>query len=256
MDRDFTFSVYKKLCKALQNNGYLPITVNDFIKTNNIQKKIIMRHDVDRKPIQALKMAQIENHLGFTSTYYFRTVKGVLVPDIINKIAKLGHEIGYHYEVLALNKGNKSKAIKQFETELAFLREICDVKTICMHGSPLSPWRDLDLWKSYNYEKYNIIGEPYLSIDYGKVHYFTDTGRRWNGQKYNVRDVVNDEIKNFDVKSTKELISIIPNLDKSISINAHPHRWHDKFGGWVLEYLGQNIKNLGKRYILKNRRKL
>jgi len=32
---------------------------------------MIIRHDIDRKPERALKMAEIENDLGVKSTYFF-----------------------------------------------------------------------------------------------------------------------------------------------------------------------------------------
>ena len=56
----------------------------------------------------------------------------------MGKIPDLGHEVGYHYEVLSKANGNYERAIKLFEQELSKFRKIVDVKTICMHGSPLS----------------------------------------------------------------------------------------------------------------------
>ena len=40
----------------------------------------------------------------------------------------------------------------------------------------------------YDYKKLVIIGEPYFDIDFSKVLYLTDTGRRWDGEKVSVRD--------------------------------------------------------------------
>ena len=54
------------------------------------------------------------------------------------------------------------------------------VKTICMHGSPLSKWDNRDLWKRYNYRDFGIIAEPYFDLDFDEVFYITDTGRSWN----------------------------------------------------------------------------
>jgi|ERR1035437_5345325 hypothetical protein len=55
-----------------------------------------------------------------------------------------------------------------------------------MHGSPLSKYDSKDLWKKYNYRDYKIIGEPYFDVDFNKVFYLTDTGRRWDGEKVSV----------------------------------------------------------------------
>ena len=70
------------------------------------------------------------------------------------------------------------------------MRAIVPVKTICMHGSPLSRVSNLDLWKRYDYRELGIIGEPYLDIDFDDVFYLTDTGRRWDGGSVSVRDKV------------------------------------------------------------------
>jgi hypothetical protein len=45
-------------------------------------------------------MAELEHELGIQSTYYFR-FPYTFKPDIIGKIHDLGHEVGYHYEVLS-----------------------------------------------------------------------------------------------------------------------------------------------------------
>ena len=74
-------------------------------------KLIIMRHDVDKKPYNALRIAKIENELGIESTFYFRTTKEVFIPEIISEISNLGHEVGYHYEVLCKSEGNYDVAI-------------------------------------------------------------------------------------------------------------------------------------------------
>jgi hypothetical protein len=46
------------------------------------------------------------------------------------------------------------------------------------------------MWKDRNYKEFGIIGEPYFDIDFNKVMYLTDTGRRWDGDKVSIRDKV------------------------------------------------------------------
>jgi hypothetical protein len=77
-------------------------------------------------------------------------------------------------------------AIDDFRLNLEKFRKIYPVKTICMHGSPLSRWDNRDLWKKYNYRDFGIIGEPYFDVDYDEVLYLTDTGRRWDGDRVSV----------------------------------------------------------------------
>jgi hypothetical protein len=255
LNMDFTLGKYRELCATIVESKYTALTFNQYFSLNNIPGKIIMlRHDVDRKPEKALKMAELENSLGIISTYYFRMKEDVFKPAIINKIADMGHEIGYHYEVLDKTEGDLEKAIRIFEEELNEFRKICDVKTICMHGNPLSKWVNKDLWKKYDFRDFDIIGEPYLSIDYTKVLYLTDTGRSWNS-KFSVKDVVGANSEREEkIKSTDDVIRMINKGDNSeqMCILAHPERWSDGFGAWLKELVWQNVKNVGKA-ILVNR---
>ena len=189
---DFTHAKYEELCKAMVDSDYTPVSVCTYLDLEaqpQPNRCIIIRHDIDRKPERALKMAKIENRLEIASTYYFRKKEDVFIPEIIKEIANMGHEIGYHYEVLDKAEGDIEKAIRIFEDELKEFRKICDVKTICMHGNPLSKWVNKDIWKKYDFKYFGIIGEPYLSIDYTRVLYLTDTGRKWNS-RFSVKDVV------------------------------------------------------------------
>jgi hypothetical protein len=253
---DFTLSKYKELCQAIFFSEYIPLTVHDYLTQEYTIKCIILRHDVDRKPDQALKIAQIEYELGLRSTFYFRLVKEVFQPEIIKQIESLGHEIGYHYEVLDKAKGNTNKAILIFKEELDELRKVANVTTICMHGNPLTSLVNRDIWIHHNFKDFRIIGEAYISIDYNKVSYFTDTGRAWNSSKHSIKDIVRNNTNNNEkIKSTDELISLIKNcIPESICIVTHPNRWTDNFSSWLTELMWQNIKNTAK-VAIKYRRK-
>ncbi len=253
--RDFTFQKYNKLCISLLNNNFIPKRLDEFFEEQKKDEKtFIMRHDVDKKPENSLAIAKIEHELGIKSTFYFRTTNEVFKEDIICQIRDLGHEIGYHYEVLAKAKGDFELAIENFRYELSQFRKFTDIKTISRHGSPISKWNDLNLWNKYNYLDYGISCEAYLDLDYNITHYATDTGRCWNGYKYNIRDKVDTSLPYSDISITDDLINIIKTLKKNIIINSHPQRWNDGFFAWSAELILQNIKNLGKRFVLKKRK--
>ena len=123
-----------------------------------------------------------------------------------------------------------------------------------MHGSPLRKWRDSDLWNKYELSDFGVVAEAFTSLDYNQIYYYTDTGRRWDGDIYNVRDKVNTGLKIKRARSTFQLIKILPHLENNIMLNSHPQRWNDAYISWFNELFFQNIKNIGKRFI-KNRRK-
>jgi hypothetical protein len=276
--QDFTLTTYKKLLEELLASGYSFQTFQDFIQRPE-KKTVILRHDVDRKPGNSLVIAKIEKEAGIKASYYFRIVKESYDKYIIKKIAEMGHEIGYHYENLSeISKKKRvtSKeelyelAIDNFRLNLEKLRKLYPVKTICMHGSPLSKWDNRDLWKRYNYRDHGIIAEPYFDVDFDEVFYLTDTGRRWDGDEVSVRDKVKgtevggrrsevgdriSAVRGLRFRHTWDIIEAAENglLPDKIMLNTHPQRWDDRFWPWMKELVWQNFKNVIKRYLLKFR---
>jgi len=137
--KDFSYEKYAVLCNELITSGYSILTVRDYLSSRPQRDYAILRHDVDTKPHRALRMARFEHGLGISSTYYFRHTREVFQPPVIREVADLGHEVGYHYEVLSKTRGDYPRAIALFQEELADFQQITRVSTICMHGSPLSP---------------------------------------------------------------------------------------------------------------------
>jgi len=275
-----------------------------------------------------LHFARIQHGYNIRGTYYFRLLPNHFDKEIIRQIASLGHEVGYHYDDLSHCKGNYEAAIKRFEKNLATLREIAPVKTICMEGAPLSKWDNRTLWVKHqipnskfqtnsklktqnsklrtqnsklktqnselktqnselktqnselktqnselktHYSAYGITGEPYFDLDFSKVLYLTDTGRRWDG-KGSIRDKivqssrfkVQSEVESVLVKSgnselnfrrTADIIAAANNrlLPDQIMFTFHPQRWTDRPLPWVKELVLQNLKNVVKRWMVGRR---
>ena len=337
---DFTLKLYKILLKNFQSYQYKYIRLCDMVPYtgyNIFRKYVILRHDVDLLPHNALAMAQLEHDLGIRGTYYFRIVPESFDFGVIEKIAELGHEIGYHYEDVDLvvkrqkanvkrqvsevigdrlkvigdrsqvmgdrwqvevgsdmdsgesekrgigEKGNDmvpgsrfqvssresqhnpgtrnmkhetwnlendllDRAMESFLTNLEKMRKIVDVKTICMHGSPISKYDNRLLWTKYNYRDYGIVGEPYFDVDFSEVAYYTDTGRRWDGDAVSVRDKVvvgercevigdrtqvsGDRLKvssNVSALNTYNLTPLNSNVSTPNTSHLSPHTYFPKF---------------------------
>jgi len=297
---DFTLTTYQELLSTLKDSGYSFQTFEQFI-TNPLEKVVIMRHDVDRLPGNALKMARIEHGMGITASYYFRAVPVSFDPGVMEEIAGMGHEVGYHYEnidsviregkrrrksfvrpsetpwqgtrfhgagestricaneekvnISAVHpgetpqrgprfhwaghsgngfsaKGEKDKKSEDLERlidlgyedfcrNLEKFREIVDVKTVCMHGSPMSRYDNRMIWEKYDYRELGIIGEPYFDVDYKEVFYVTDTGRRWNHESASVRDRVESGF-DIEVRSTGHLIEMLERREKRLVRPSEP----------------------------------
>ena len=255
---DFTIRKYKELLLSLQQQGYQFITFEQYCTQNKPTGQwVILRHDVDRKPQNSLATAQIEHSLGIRASYYFRIVPDSNQPEYIRQIAALGHEIGYHYEDMAIANGNAEKAFLHFQQQLAYFRQFYPVCTICMHGAPTSQWDGRELWKQYDYRSVNIIGEPYFDMDFSEVLYLTDTGRCWDGYNVSVRDkipVYQDEwvTQGLVYHTTNDLIRAIQvgETPRRLMITTHPQRWTDNCWAWTKELLLQSVKNMIKRIII------
>lgn len=250
MNFDFTLNKFDGLCEVISKSEYVPLTVGKHLLEPDLEKFIIIRHDVDNITDSVLKMARIENKKGLSSTYYFRS-NVFNYPEILKTIEKLGHEVGYHYEVMDKAKGDYQKAIDIFKNELCEFRKNVNIKTICMHGNSLTSYNNRDLWKHYDFKEFGIIGEAYNSINFRNVSYYSDTGRRWDGMKYRVKDVVNEtNSKSINFKHTDDLIALIEKVNiNKLYILVHPARWNDFSFAWIEELIFQNTKNFGKLLI-------
>jgi hypothetical protein len=260
--RDFSLAKYRELIESLKNRKYNFLTFLDFIAYLT-DKSVILRHDVDLKPGNALEMARLEKVFGIKGSYYFRSVPESYEKNIIKQISEMGHEVGYHYETVDTVTSDKLKvtsnreeivdrAFELFCKELEKFRKIVEIKTICMHGSPRGKWDNRMIWEKYNYRDLGIIGEPYFDVDWNKVGYLTDTGRRWNGDKFSIRDKVDSKYK-FDFKTTDDIMNNIDSLPDKMMFTIHPQRWSDSFFPWAKELVWQNAKNTIKLFINKKR---
>lgn len=262
---DFTIEIFKSFLMALKNQGFSFQTFEEFLEQQN-EKVILFRHDVDALPQNSLAISKIEHSLSIKGTYYFRIIPKSWNLSIIEEIAELGHEIGYHYETMDTCKGNIDKAYDEFCKNLEIFRNVYPVKTICMHGSPMSKFDNRDIWKKYNYRDLGIIGEPFFDIDFNKMLYLTDTGRRWDGVNVSVRDKVQTSDKrlqnpskntaNCSFRHTKDIIDAIERgmFPNQVMITIHPQRWNDSLWAWTEELLLQNLKNMVKWGLIKIRR--
>lgn len=257
---DFTLLTYRKLLEALKERGYVFITFEQYcqVSAERLPKRfVILRHDVDLRAKNSLATAQIEHELELQASYYFRVVPESNQPEVIREIAALGHEIGYHYEDMAIMHGDTEKALAHFQEQLAYFRLYYPVSTICMHGAPTSKYDGRELWKHYDYREYGVIGEPYFDVDFSKVFYLTDTGRRWDGYKVSVRDKIpqyQDQWteRGWVYRRSSQIIEAAEQsqLPACIMITTHPQRWTNNPPLWIKEVVVQTIKNTIKRLFL------
>ena len=240
MEKDFSFDIYRDLITQIQRADFKILTVREFLlRQGGDGPFVILRHDVDRRPENALQMAIAESSIGIHSTYYFRIRKRGFDKGIIKKVSALNHEIGYHYEALDKAGGDVKQAGRIFKQELSELRRWADVDTACMHGNPLTRWNNLDFWQHFSLAQFKLQGEAYLSIHDPNLYYATDTGRGWNRDRYNLKDLfTSTSVKSLPpVASTRLLMDLIGTQDyPKIYLQIHPNRWSWLNSQWYRQW--------------------
>ncbi len=291
---DFTLFMYRRLLETLQKAGY-EFRIFDESNDSFRKKSVILRHDVDKLPQNALRLAEMEAEMGIRGSYHFRAIGQANAPDIIREIVSLGHEIAYHYEdintVLQSESHQRNTDLEvivnlawgSFRSNLDYFRNFYPVRVISMHGSPGMRTDNRIIWKYFDYHECNIVCEPYFDIDHSNMLYLTDTGRRWDGGRFSIRDkasVVKEE-QNFEewtvnpikgslmrmtrrgtelittneVRSTSEIIERILSgvFPDKLIINTHPQRWTNAVICWISELIQQNVKNRFKQVMIISR---
>ena len=277
MNYDFSFNKYKEIIMAITRSKYEVITIEDYIRNVNLPAKfIIIRHDVDLDPDYQLRFAEFEHLNNIRTSYYFRFIEKIYKKEVIGKVRKLGHSIGYHYEVFTKAKGDPVKAISLFREELAHFKENWDSRTVCPHGGSFvdnadgyslknmiklipkivsgekvfSSFSNFDIWDDHRFEEFGIAGDAYRSVDFTNILYLSDTGRSWD-KRYKRLDKVNSVINpKFDIKSSDDIIRVINNheVDK-IYLLVHAEQWKDNLTDWLAWYAAQLIRRTGKKLI-------
>ena len=133
----FTHKYWNELCLFFLDRSNV-LSVEQYLKNPNHNTPIILKHDVEYDIDLAITIGEVESNLGINSTFYLQFDVAISNPDKITKLKDMGHDIGYHYDVLDANNGDYKAAIDQFRLHLdAFSDMGIDIKTVCPHGNPI-----------------------------------------------------------------------------------------------------------------------
>jgi hypothetical protein len=254
---DFSLPMLERLLLTFKNNGYQIMRFDQYWKNkdyyNSFDRMVLLRHDVDRFPKMAVTVAEMEAGNGIFGTFFFRVKPRVFKENIIKRIVSLGHEIGYHYEVMTDANGSLREADCLFKENLKRLRDIFPIVSASMHSRPLSRFDNRSFWDHVSLEKYGLLGETYRNIDHYKFMYLADSGRNWSSD----RNVVWDYVKGSAlsrISGTPQLCKMIESQEiNKIHLLIHPNRWRSTIVGWHMEYMTDILINTTKSIIKKFR---
>jgi hypothetical protein len=246
MARDFTLKAYAGIVDAALAAGYRTTLVRDWLDgVRPPPPVIVLRHDVDRRPENALAMARVEADRGAMATYYFRTVGSAFNPPIIREIAAMGHDIGYHYEDFHTASYDPDKAYALYLKNLASVRAIAPVRTIVMHGSPLAKFSNMDIWKYHSFAE-SGVKDCILSAHWSDFTFFTDTGRSFDARWTNLRDKIGGKRAARVSTSAGVAAYLTTQRPPLVQINIHPERWADGVWPWTRQLAVDTAANAVK----------
>jgi hypothetical protein len=241
---DFTFAAFDAFCRRI---APLPVfTLAGYLSTAPAPTPpfVILRADVDYRETRALRLAQIAARCQVRGSFYFRhrvqngdsalakrIRRDVLrqAPafnvEIMQSVANLGHEVGYHFETLDTCRGDFDAAEDLFLTNLAHLRAAgVAIRTVAAHGGrPFAPTyrHNFDIFSHAPdlFQRARLLGETTISVDFARVVYVSDA--RWRWRRYDAYQPG----ATGKPTSLRAITDALPSLDAGLCINFHPHQW-------------------------------
>jgi hypothetical protein len=135
-ERRFTYREYARFLDRLASREVVPL--REFARGAG---DLALRHDVDSRLDSALRLARLEHDRGLRATYFVLHTApywddGDLVPRV-RRLQELGHEVGFHNDLVTVERVHGGDARAALEEALAQLREAgIDVVGTAAHGSP------------------------------------------------------------------------------------------------------------------------
>lgn len=184
---NFTYSAYERLINNIKENNY---TITNYHDYQTREKVCILRHDIDYSMERAMKLAELEMTLNVRSTYFvlvsgsFYNVFSEECKEQVIKLAKMGHEIGLHFDETVYENNNvsyKNRMIDKilFEKELLESATGVNISVVSMHRPSK---------KTLN-ENLKIPGmiNSYSEEFFDKFKYVSDSRRRW---RENIEEII------------------------------------------------------------------
>ena len=135
-ERRFTYAEYERFLDRLAGREVVPL--REFARGAG---DLALRHDVDSRLDSALRLARLEHDRGLRATYFVLHTAPYwddddLVPRV-RRLQELGHEVGFHNDLVTVERVHGGDARAALQEALARLRGGgIEVVGAAAHGSP------------------------------------------------------------------------------------------------------------------------
>ena len=228
----FTFEAYDRLGAALAHGPNMPLPLGVYFKTRPAAGFVLLRYDVDDRPDHALTMARHLHAHGLAGTFYWHAAPPALFRvDLMQAVAALGHEIGYHFATLSRCRGDLDAAADLFRQEVAQFRAAgLAITTAAAHGAPGYDNKALLPARPALLVECGLVGEAYAGIDFSRVRYISDAGWTWrrfplraDAQAYRLAHGAGG----LPAVSLEEIIEEVRAPGGRLYLNTHPELWFE-----------------------------
>lgn len=171
---EFTYSHYVETLREAADLGYYIIPFRD-LDSHRAQKFIVLRHDVDLSLSSAVELAKVERKVSVSSTYFlmmhtqFYSIFGD--PNSrVSQLLRLGHDLGYHYDVKYLPGQKRKKESLKAEVEFMETHFHAKVSALSQHNPSVDGYEPIEL-DGYH-DAYSLAAQR-------GIKYLSDSVQRW-----------------------------------------------------------------------------
>ena len=237
----FTFDFYGQIINTLRENGYEIADYSDYAKS---PRTAILRHDIDFDIEKSAVMAEFEEKLGVSATYYvllrsdfynafsYSSVQG------LKKIMKLGGRIGLHFDEMcypeAAGDADKVRDLIIYERDILSDMLGEEITTVSMH-QPSRAILDAEMdipgmINSYRSEYFRDMKyvsdscrcwrEPVMDIiksrEHDRLHILTHA-LWWGDEDRDIHDTLYSFVNSANVKRYDTLITQVKKYEKVLT---------------------------------------
>jgi hypothetical protein len=175
----FTYDEYENMLKCLKEDyEFISFSKAKFSR-EKLERKVLMRHDIDQSLEKTQRIAEIEANLGISSTYFillrspFYNIFSCDQEKLMRNLIDKNHFIGLHFDY----SGYSFKSVSQISHQILLEAEIMQ-KYFNIKVDAISFHRPFDI----NYLKkleFSIYPHAYESIFVEQFKYFADSRGLW-----------------------------------------------------------------------------
>lgn len=233
-DDDFSFDHYRSIIEQI-THSHKTLSFKDANqlgrKILEIDKFVIMRHDIEFSLEGALALAEIDHSLGVRSTFFLLCTSDYNIFEesgarIVRKILELGHDIGLHYDI-ALFEEMEVDFSQAAQSMVSLMEMFWSTKIFAMSSH-------LPMRSGITFGLDGII-DVYEPLYLKEIKYISDSAQKWR----------------------EGVVTSILHKYPKIHMLTHEYTWSSEGYGWDVSLLNEakrkfdTLWNMGQANIIK-----